>query len=381
MSGAEALRVRSLSVDRYRGFRALRISDLGRVNLITGRNNTGKSSLLEAIRILVHRASPRVIHEVVCYREGIAFDDMQAQYPTDQPPLVAKLFNGNPFRIRNQDLDHNIVSIQAEGTLIPSNITMQIANVVPSECKQKSTVIEGPYRDGDIVLVVEIDHERKEHLLKRPSSYRYRDQSENSLRASCQETLGPVCHCVGVDAYTMQDSSHLGKLWDTVALLKDENLVIQCLNIIEPKITGVSMISDGHNSNRRRPLVRIADSQSPVALRSLGVGISRLFEIIVTLVNARGGFLLIEELESGLHYGVHLDVWKLVLKLARDLDIQVFATTHSGDAVKAFCRANAEDPFHHSALIKLQRIREEIIPTVFFGDDLDIISRHQIEVR
>ncbi len=380
-AGVDALRVRSLSVDGYRGFHALRIGDLGRVNLITGRNNTGKTSLLEAIRILVHRASPRVIHEVVSYREGIELDDKQAPYSTGQPPLVAKLFNGYPFRISNQTLDQVIVSIKTEGTLIPSTITMQLANVVPSECNQKSTVIEGQYRDGDIVLVVGIDHERKEHLLNWPSSSCGRDQGENSLQFSCQETFGPVCHCVGVDVYGAQDFSRLGKLWDSIVLSKDQDLVIQCLNIIEPKITGVSMISDGHNSDHRRPFVRMSDSESPVTLRSMGIGISRLFEIIVSLVNARSGFLLIEELDRGLHYGVHFEVWKMILRLARELDAQVFATSHSGDAVKAFCRANAEDTFHHGALIKLERIRGEIVSTVFFGDELDIIARHQIEVR
>jgi AAA15 family ATPase/GTPase len=35
--------IRDLTIERYRSFRHLEIAGLGRVNLITGRNNSGKS--------------------------------------------------------------------------------------------------------------------------------------------------------------------------------------------------------------------------------------------------------------------------------------------------------------------------------------------------
>ena len=39
----------SFRVQNFRGFKDLRLDDLARVNLIAGKNNTGKSALLEAI--------------------------------------------------------------------------------------------------------------------------------------------------------------------------------------------------------------------------------------------------------------------------------------------------------------------------------------------
>src|SRR5437764_9237391 len=62
-------RIASLAIERFRSLGNLKIEGLGRVNLITGRNNTGKSSVLEALRILASDASPSVLFDILRYRE------------------------------------------------------------------------------------------------------------------------------------------------------------------------------------------------------------------------------------------------------------------------------------------------------------------------
>lgn len=68
----------------------------------------------------------------------------------------------------------------------------------------------------------------------------------------------------------------------------------------------------------------------------MGDGMTRLFNIIVALVNTQNGILLIDEFENGLHWSVQPKVWELVFYLAEKLNIQVFATTHSRDCIKGF---------------------------------------------
>lgn len=45
--------IRTFEVGGFRALADLRVNGFGKVNLVTGKNNSGKSSLLEAIRILV----------------------------------------------------------------------------------------------------------------------------------------------------------------------------------------------------------------------------------------------------------------------------------------------------------------------------------------
>ena len=107
---------------------------------------------------------------------------------------------------------------------------------------------------------------------------------------------------------------------------------------------------------------------------------NRLFSIALSLVNAKDGLLLIDEFENGMHYTVQLDAWRAIFKLAKSLDIQVVATTHSWDTIESFQKAASEDP-EEGVLIKLTRNKEDIIPTLFTENELAIATRDKIEVR
>ncbi|RKZ79523.1 MAG: hypothetical protein DRR19_24870 [Candidatus Parabeggiatoa sp. nov. 1] len=56
---------------------------------------------------------------------------------------------------------------------------------------------------------------------------------------------------------------------------------------------------------------------------------SRTLQLVLSMLQAKGGFLLIDEFENGLHYAVQP-------QLSTESNIQVFATTHSWDCVRAF---------------------------------------------
>ena len=81
-------RIASLSIERFRSLQRVKIEGLGRVNLVTGRNNTGKSSILEALRILASDASPSVLSRILRYREEDIGETEDAVRPVDTESLV-----------------------------------------------------------------------------------------------------------------------------------------------------------------------------------------------------------------------------------------------------------------------------------------------------
>ena len=104
----------------------------------------------------------------------------------------------------------------------------------------------------------------------------------------------------------------------------------------------------------------------------------------MALVNAKGGILLIDEIESGLHYSVQPDMWRLVFETAAKLNVQVFVTTHSLDCLRAFESAASERGEEESMLISLRRHRQEpekIVAVLAGKDELDTIVHSHIEVR
>ena len=159
-----------------------------------------------------------------------------------------------------------------------------------------------------------------------------------------------------------------------------EQEVVDALKIIDPGIAAISMIGTDRNGDTRRAMVRSEKIGRPVPLRSFGDGMNRLLDIVLSLVNAENGILLIDEFENGLHYSVQPDVWRMIFALSQKLNIQVFATTHSKDTVHAFQKAAGESP-EDAILLRLTRRGEDIFTSVAGKDELEIATRHDIEVR
>ncbi len=108
---------------------------------------------------------------------------------------------------------------------------------------------------------------------------------------------------------------------------------------------------------------------------------SRLLGIALALVNCRDGMLLVDEIECGLHYSILPDVWKLIFKTAKDLNVQVFATTHSKDCIEAFEEAAREDEESEGILIRLERQGERIVAKTIDEKRLELAVNHNVEVR
>jgi len=187
--------------------------------------------------------------------------------------------------------------------------------------------------------------------------------------------------CVFIPANGM-DTAEITRLWDRVALTEAEEDVLTSLRLIQPKISKVNLIVPQQQDEKqnRIPVARIIDEPEPVPLRSLGEGMVRLMGIALALANARNGMLLLDEIESGLHYTVQPEMWKLIFATAKRLNIQVFAATHSWDCITAFQQAVQAYPTE-GLLIRLERKNGNITSTVFDERKLAIATRDQIEVR
>ena len=172
----------------------------------------------------------------------------------------------------------------------------------------------------------------------------------------------------------------LGHLWDGIALTDSEKDLVEALRIIDPRISDVAVVGGEARFRRRTAIVRSDNISRPVPLRSFGDGLNRLLAIVLSLINAGGGLLLVDEFENSLHHTVQLDAWRMIFRIAQDLDVQVFATSHSWDAIEAFQAAAAEAP-EDGVLLRLTRRGDDVIPTVFSENELAVATRDDIELR
>jgi hypothetical protein len=369
----------TLAVERFRSLRQLKLEGLGRVNLITGRNNTGKSSVLEALRLLASDASPAVISNILRYREEDSGDAEESSRPFDAEGLlqISSLFSGFP-QISDKPRP---ISISANSGQRPMKLTLEVA-LVTEERDQEGTRRLIPQQgslfgesEGIPALIVESGGAKRIITLDSFRRYPFRTRP---FRSDLGEE--PNMPCVFVSPYGGERTSTLGVLWDKIALSDRENDVVEALRIIDPDISAVSMVGGEGPRQQRTAIVRSNHLPRPVPLRSFGDGLNRLFGIILSLVNAKNGLLLIDEFENGMHHSVQLDAWRSVFKLSRRLDAQVFATSHSWDSIEAFQKATAESP-EAGVLVRLSRKGDDIVPSVFAAEELAVVTRDRIEVR
>lgn len=132
--------------------------------------------------------------------------------------------------------------------------------------------------------------------------------------------------------------------FNQIVLTPQEETLYESLRIIEPGIERIATVGNSMSQQNTNSSFVISINKQRVPIGSMGYGIWRMLEITLAMVNIPGGTLLIDEIDTGLHFSVMIDLWKLICKTAEKLDIQVFATTHNSDCWKSLAEvANSDD--------------------------------------
>ncbi len=314
----------SLFIRNFRLFKKLEIERLSRVNLIVGKNNSGKSCLLEAIRIYISDASPRILLELISQRNELwEFElqgDGQSFYEHESP--LRYLFYG-----------YHLPSVNSEGIQIGLLDNTESRLHMRTQFEKKINSSQSEIGDTNISFVDQIALETKkgeryrflplDNLINRLSSYPI------AIRKNIQ-----FVPAGGIEEF------QISFLWDSINLTDLQDEVIEGLRLINRDIKGVVLVGGEQSSSKSRiPIVRLEKSPERFPLKSMGDGMTRLFHLILALANAKDGALLVDEFESGLHWSVLPKVWDTVFTLAERLNVQVFATTHSRDCIQGFKQA------------------------------------------
>lgn len=337
----------SLIIQNFRCLEDLTFNHLARVNLLVGRNNVGKSTVLEALRIYAGNANQELLEEIAKSHDETLSEDYK------------EFFTNKEHKAKKNIL------------------------ILESEISEEETAAK-EFRDKFIC--------RKSH---RSSTYILKSKAEKIIS----------CSFISTSFISMEE---LEKEWRDIELTDNENIVTQALQIIVPNFQRLSfegkvLFSEFshriYDPNKKmqsyqdtEPLptaklwikVKLANNPKPVPLKSLGDGMLRILQIAIKLVSAQGGFLLIDEFENGLHYSVQEKIWDLLFKMAELLDVQVFVTTHSLDCVKSFCtvwekEGNQDKGSFHRLF--LHPIKNQIDVMPYQLDALDKSIELDVEVR
>jgi len=311
-------------VKNFRCFRELALTELERVNLITGKNNVGKTSLLEALHLHCLPDKPHLWIKINKLR-GIddpfrAIDELGSwlffQGETEGSIAIASYDSDSVERVT----DFFFVDATTSREKFP-DVEKKVANAFRSD-------IAGSDARR---LIVRYQSEGKQYesvaLATERNTTRFGFHVPNPL---------PTAYLASLIADSKRDVGHFGEL-ETAKRLGE---IIPSLQILEPKLTRLSLVPLAgetviHGDIEGMPRL--------VPLPLIGEGMRRVLSMVLAIANVPGGIVFLDEFENGLHYSVLSKVWQAVADAARRNDVQVFATTHSWECLRAAHEAFSQE--------------------------------------
>lgn len=375
-----------IEFSNFRNFRHFSVQGLSRVNLFVGANNVGKSSVLEGIELLMSGGDPRILMRLP-QRRG---ERIRSAAPDRSPSFpqwdISHLFFGHlcrpgaQFTIGGDNDAKQTVSCKIVAASYRTD--QQQPEQLPVSFEGVEDGLGSDILGSDILgpdLALEVSSDRRTLPLRLAISA-WGGISLDMIRRVPQASnpdQGPI-NFLGTDTL---DNNVLGRLWDSVVLKPEEAQVIQSLQIIEPDLERIAFSSERDVSRASWIFVKLKHSNDRVPLGSMGDGLKRLLALSLVTIRSANGCVLIDEIDTGLHHSVMIGMWQMIIETAQRLNIQVFATTHSLDCVRALAWLYEQHPEYQTE-VTLHRLERGLDSTIRYTlDEIDIAARQHMEIR
>ena len=385
--------IHSLKIENFRSLEDFQVNKLGRVNLIVGKNNSGKSSVLEALRIYAGNGNRELLENIAQGHDEKYLLDNEEIESFNQDLPFQDLFTGRKFTEENKsivigEIDHFEKNLEIKHVFLIEKEDIVTDDAGEERIRIRRLPIDKCSLSSDSEVVGEALLVSKEQKLLLIDFDRARDR--NRFRPALFDIKKLACSLIPTQFISMDE---LAKEWDSIALTAGEEIVLNALRIILPEVEDLTfVVIDKLNNYRnsrdisRLAKVKISGLSHPVPLASLGDGMLRILQLVLKIFSAKGGFLLIDEFENGLHYSVQEKVWGLLFELSENLDIQIFATTHSWDCIESFAKVAMAKKDIDSVLFRVGKSvrtsdKGRVISTVFDQEQLYSITQSDVEVR
>jgi predicted ATPase len=366
--------ISSLHIEGYRGFEDFEMNDLGRINLLVGTNNSGKTSVLEAIYLLSSAGDPQSLWQLL-WRRGECL-----------PPELSRIGEGPRRRSRIElDVSHLFTGhdAQPEATVQISASNQSDARTIEYSIAQVQHQTDESSFTSRLVLRVTGNPKPAVGIIPLTRAGGIDPDSLEVPARRISQRISDVspAHFITTDSFT---GDELVAMWNKISLTPSEGLVLKALQFLDSDIERIAAqaASGPYYSSQARGgfIVKRKGWDQPVPIGSMGDGMWRMLAMAIAITQCAGGVLLVDEIDTGLHYSVMSQMWSLIYNAAMELDVQVFATTHSYDCVYSLAQICSSHDMQKSVTVqRIEAGKKRSIP--YDEDEITVAATRDIEVR
>jgi len=296
--------IREIEIKNYKLFKDFKAEGFGRVNLIGGKNNVGKTAFMEA-----------------CYIDN----------SNDIFELYNRLLEVDTHRNIINNLLYNRDKKQDIEKLIRENLNLSIKNVnifLDNSTYMIKILINGIDSEYEFSKLVEL----------------------LDLSFVNSKTFHSI-NFIGQDSSPDWLINHLvskSKLENKYSKIND--LLLEVFNI-----ENIDIIDN---------LPYLKNKNEYIPLHQFGQGIRSFIDILISIVLSNNQIVFIDEIENGIHYTNFDKLWEIILKISKEQNVQVFATTHSKECIESFARVAKKLKDEEIAFIELGRNKEDKVRAI-----------------
>jgi AAA15 family ATPase/GTPase len=406
--------IEDIEITNFRCFDRLKVSGCKRINLISGKNNVGKTALLETIFlggmptkdtiISISNLRKELFISQNLYSEKMWSNLFFQQNINDSLCSINLCFHNKDFKrtniyVRNKKefINEMAVAVSAKSNDSLNKLTKELLDL-DKELKGKyfiNQMVAKMLAENTISSKKMVDELLGKEQLKNEHHIGYMviDANGNSvskligLSSNLEINIGDTIDNYKESVYLHNTSFITSALrassveltteFDKARLNDRDDEVLKAFQIIDSSIVAVESFSIPEPTIY---LKRQGEKRLPLSL--FGDAMNRIAEIILKIINNQDSILLIDEIENGIHHSNQIAFWDFLYRLAEQLNVQIFATTHSLEMTEAFIKAglDRQDSAAHFELTRHEKTNKIVainrdLETLEYG-----ISHHQ-EVR
>lgn len=354
------------TIHAFRGLRELTLDKLARVNILVGDNNSGKTSVLEAIYVYGHPFDTQALMYISRVREGLgrrlSLERVRWLFPKDS---LAPSTEGRVWFDGVQRGAHQRCEISMRDVIgVPSQKTEQLSLFsTPFENESIGSAENKPREQAGIELMMTAGYVKGSTKVRQDTIWEnarvYPKPMAQELSVVFAESYGHKTFGVYVELFKV--AYELELVGDLVALLQQYDADVLDLSVQSED--GFPSLYIKHAVTGLTPIMAFGD------------GMRCVLYMAMRIIMAKGGICLLDEFDNAMHPSVLAASAGWLVGAANKLDVQLFLTTHNLealDAILAKCDVDDLAAYHLGGNSAVKRISGEMLHRLRFDRGLDV---------
>lgn len=345
-----------ISIKRYRQFENLEVEGFSRINIFTGRNNSGKTSILEAITLHSNAYNPLILSTLRSYRESKNSSDVESYSSEKWKNYFPKLDTSNKIEIEGT-YDNETWEVKIEYL----DDRTQILNRM-EESEKDTSLIKA--NDGEITALIleNISDSREEFIsvIGEDGKPLFIDSREPKIECPFKDSMNRQ-----ITEYEIEEFSKLEKN-------KNKDLLIEALKEIDKRIEDLVLIDEDGN----KEIYADIGEDKLIGISQLGGGVIEATETILGIFMSKNNIVIFDEIANGIHQSAFKGYWEAIDKVAEESNVQIFASTHSYDCLEGL----RDSSLSNYSVYRLEKNKKRDL-VKYDNEELDSALKSNFEVR